>query len=198
VPEGWEVVRVGSCLKVRNDLRRPINQAARELIRGPYSYYGPTRAIDSINEYRLEGTFALIGEDGDHFLKFDRWSMTQLVSGRFNVNNHAHVLEGTATCSAEWFAAYFRHRDITPDLTRQGATRYKLKKETLLSLPMALPPVDEQRQICRSFDAIEVRLSAESAGRRGLEVVKAALLAVLLSGEVRVTANDDGQRSGMG
>lgn len=186
VPESWSVARVADCCNIRNELRKPLNQAERSRMRGPYPYYGPTKQIDSISEWRLEGEFALIGEDGDHFLKFDRWPMTQMISGRSNVNNHAHVIAGTDACSAAWFAAFFRHRDIVSRLTRQGATRYKLRKSTLEELFIALPSIDEQKHICEVLSSIEDRLAAEEATANGLRAIKSGLESVLLTGQVRV------------
>lgn len=190
IPESWEVAGVGEVLDVANRHRKPIKRANREQIPGPYPYYGPTKVIDYIAEYRLEGRYALIGEDGDHFLKWDRWPMTQLVSGRFNVNNHAHVLGGTERCSPDWFALFFRHRDIVPMLTRQGTTRYKLNKATLTALPLAVPPPDEQQGICKVVDGLELRLASEMKMMVGLRDLKSALSSVLLSGEVRVQTDD--------
>jgi type I restriction enzyme, S subunit len=187
VPDEWAVVRVADCCTVRNDLRKPINQAERAKIPGPFPYYGPTRAVGSINEWRLDGTFALIGEDGDHFLKFDRWTMTQLVSGRFNVNNHAHVIAGTPRCSAEWFAVFFQHRDLTATLTRQGANRYKLRKATLEELFIPLPSPNEQATIVQSLASNDARAAVEGEVVQSLRELKSALMSVLLTGEVRVT-----------
>lgn len=116
---------------------------------GPYPYYGPTGQLDSIADYRLDGTFALIGEDGDHFLDVVRKPQTILVSGRLNVNNHAHVIESTRLCCAEWFYNYFLHRSLKPHLTRQGAGRYKLNKAALRALEIVLPPLHEQVAINR-------------------------------------------------
>ncbi len=118
---------------------------------GPYPYYGPTGQLDSIAHFRLDGTFALIGEDGDHFLDVEKKPQTILVSGKFNVNNHAHVIESTTTCFAEWFYNYFRHRSLTPFLTRQGAGRYKLNKAALQELPIVLPPPREQEALNALF-----------------------------------------------
>lgn len=114
---------------------------------GPYPYYGPTGQLDSIADFRLDGTFALIGEDGDHFLDVEKKPQTILVTGKFNVNNHAHVIESTDLCSAEWFYNYFRHRSLKPFLTRQGAGRYKLNKAALQEIPIVLPPREEQGAI---------------------------------------------------
>ena len=116
--------------------------------------------------------------------------MTQLVSGRFNVNNHAHVVAGTSRCSAAWFALYFQHRNIVLRLTRQGATRYKLNKATLESLPLPLPHVDEQRAICQCFEEIDEALRAETEHQDALRVLKSALASALLTGELRVTPDE--------
>lgn len=127
-PLDWISTTVGDACSIRNDLRLPISRGERATMDGRYPYYGPTGQLDAIADFRLDGQFALIGEDGDHFLDVEKKSQTLLVSGKFNVNNHAHVIESTELCGAEWFYNYFRHRSIKPYLTRQGAGRYKLNK----------------------------------------------------------------------
>ena len=70
IPEDWNVDVVGGAFEIRNQLRLPLSQRVRERMAGPYPYYGPTSVQGWINEYRVEGEHALIGEDGDHFLKW--------------------------------------------------------------------------------------------------------------------------------
>jgi type I restriction enzyme, S subunit len=94
IPEDWEVKPVGKAFEIRNNLRLPISRDVRASMQGTYPYYGPTSIQGHINEYRIEGEHALIGEDGDHFLKWRDTSMTLLVNGKFNVNNHAHIIRG--------------------------------------------------------------------------------------------------------
>lgn len=147
VPEGWEIAQVGLSCKIRNDLRKPISVEERSIIKGSYPYYGPTGILDYINEYALDGEFALIGEDGDHFLKPSEKSQTIYVKGKFNVNNHAHVIASSSVCRAEWFAIFFKHRNITNYLSRQGANRYKLNKDTLEKMPILIPSYAEQKAI---------------------------------------------------
>lgn len=147
IPTGWKLLPVGKVCRIRNDLRKPISVEERSKIQGVYPYYGPTGILDYINEYLVEGSFALIGEDGDHFLKYSSKPQTLLVEGQFNVNNHAHIIQSTEKCTAEWFYNYFKHRNITSFLTRQGAGRYKLNKETLEKLPILVPTVSEQKII---------------------------------------------------
>ncbi|MGP5064500.1 hypothetical protein ACTXIZ_10035, partial [Psychrobacter celer] len=124
IPEGWQLDRVGNTLKIQNSLRKPISQTVRSTMQGPYPYYGPTKIQDYISEYEQDGTYALIGEDGDHFLKYSTMKQTQYISGKCTVNNHAHIIDSTDICSSEWFYIYFQHRNILNFLSRQGAGRY--------------------------------------------------------------------------
>ena len=186
IPEEWKVYTIGESCSVENNRRKPINAKTREQMKGAYPYYGPTGIIDYINEYRLEGKYVLIGEDGDHFLKYNDWSMTQLVVGKFNVNNHAHVIRGINDCSTEWVFHYFRHRDIISHLTRQGAGRYKLKKATLIELPLAVPPLNEQKKICAFLDSIDQTQESRVNELNHFKVIKRGLMQDLLTGRVRV------------
>ncbi len=155
LPTGWKQIPVAEAVDIQNNLRKPLSKAVRSSMQGDYPYFGPTGQLDSIDEYRFDGRRALIGEDGDHFLKWSTWSMTQLVDGRFNVNNHAHVIKGTPECSTEWFFHFFRHRDVREWLTKQGAGRLKLKKTTLEQIPILLPPPLEQERLVKLFDEID-------------------------------------------
>ena len=155
IPEDWEVETVSKSFEICNNLRYPISQATRNKQSGKYPYYGPTKIQDYIDEYRVEGEYALIGEDGDHFLKWRDFPMTLLVEGKFNVNNHAHLIKGSKNLT-QWFFYYFYHKDITPYLTRQGAGRYKLTKNALLQIPCALPPtIEEQKAIARVLSDVD-------------------------------------------
>lgn len=147
VPDGWKLKSVGQACKIRNDLRKPISVEERAKMKGVFPYYGPTGILGYINEYLADGNFALIGEDGDHFLKFKDKEQTLLVGGKFNVNNHAHIIEATDSCTIQWFYHFFKHRNVKSFLSRQGAGRYKLNKETLKKLPILLPPLPEQTAI---------------------------------------------------
>ena len=146
-PEGWHLTTVGEACDICDNLRLPLNVDQRRQMQGEFPYYGPTGILDYLNEYRIDGTYALIGEDGDHFLKFWDWPMTQLVCGRFNVNNHAHVVKGKRGCLTEWFHLYFHHMCLRPVLTLQGVGRYKLTRQGLERLPIVLPPVCEQKKL---------------------------------------------------
>jgi len=185
IPEDWAVEPIGGAFDICNHLRLPISQKAREKMAGPYPYYGPTNIQGYINEYRVEGEYALIGEDGDHFLKWRDSTMTLLVRGKFNVNNHAHLIKGSKNLTT-WFYYFYAHRDLTPYLTRQGAGRYKLTKRTLISIPCALPLLAEQRAIAAALsdvDALIASLNKLIAKKRD---IKRAAMQQLLTGKRRL------------
>jgi type I restriction enzyme S subunit len=185
IPEDWEVKSIGESFEICNYLRYPISQNIREKMVGQYPYYGPTKAQDYLNEYRVEGEYALIGEDGDHFLKWQDSPMTLLVSGKFNVNNHAHLVKGNKNLIS-WFYYYFQHKDLTLYLTRQGAGRYKLTKNTLITILCPIPPLPEQQAIATALcdiDALITSLDKLIAKKRD---IKQAVMQQLLTGKMRL------------
>ncbi len=186
IPEGWRLDKVGTTLKIRNSLRKPISQEVRSTIQGKYPYYGPTRIQDYISEYEQDGEFALIGEDGDHFLKYSSMQQTQFISGRCTVNNHAHIIESTTKCDSEWFYIFFKHRNITNFLSRQGAGRFKLNKATLEKLPMLVPPIPEQRKIAKILSIWDKAISTTERLIDNSKQQKKALMQQLLTGKKRL------------
>ena len=185
IPDDWDVSYVGDSFDVCNQLRLPLSQSVRERMSGSYPYYGPTSVQGWINEYRVEGKYALIGEDGDHFLKWRSQPMTLLAEGKFNVNNHAHLVKGTKNLT-EWFYWYFVNRDLTSHLTRQGASRYKLKKATLLQIPCVLPKLAEQRAIAAALSDVDALLGALERLIAKKRDLKQAAMQQLLTGQTRL------------
>jgi type I restriction enzyme S subunit len=187
-PDDWLLKRLSEVCHVRNHLRKPLSDAERQQMQGQYPYYGPTSRVDSLSEFRLDGVYALIGEDGDHFLKYDRMSMTQLIAGKSNVNNHAHILEGSDSCCTEWLFHFFRHRNIVHFLSRQGAGRYKLNKQALLRLPVLVPPLSEQKKIAAILSMWDRAIELTEKLIAAKQQRKAALMQQLLTGKVRLPA----------
>lgn len=85
--------------------------------------------------------------------------MTLYVNGKFNVNNHAHILRGKESCLTKWIYYSFQHRNILPHITKQGATRYKLNKERLQEILLLVPGIEMQKLLISKFDAIEASIS---------------------------------------
>lgn len=156
----FKMSSVGEEYEVCNSGRKPISQAERTEMHGSYPYWGPTGVLDYINEYRYDGDYVLLGEDGDHFLKYLSWDMTHYVSGKFNVNNHAHVIKESKGNHLKWFYYYFKHRSIEDRLTKQGGGRLKLTKSALMDLPILIPNADVQKELCNQYDQMEDLIAA--------------------------------------
>lgn len=186
VPDGWKFNYVGKTFAIRNNLRKPISEEEREKNIGSYPYYGPTKIQGYIDSYEQDGSYALIGEDGDHFLKYQVQSMTQLVDGKCTVNNHAHIIEGTKKASREWFYYYFMHRDIFSFLSRQGAGRYKLNKAALEKIPVLVPPLPEQQKIAKILSTWDKAIATTEKLIATSQHQKKALMQQLLTGIIRL------------
>jgi len=192
IPEDWEVSIIGDAFEIKNNLRLPISRKARESIEGPYPYYGPTNVQGYINEYRVEGEHALIGEDGDHFLKWRHNQMTLLVNGKFNVNNHAHIVKGVKNLTI-WFYYFFNHKDITGHLTRQGAGRYKLTKSSLLNILCLIPPLQEQQAIAEALSDVDGLIGGLEKLIAKKRAVKTGAMQELLTGKTRLPGFGEGR-----
>ncbi|MEQ1629893.1 MAG: restriction endonuclease subunit S, partial [Gallionella sp.] len=108
-----------------------------------------------------------------------------LVSGKFNVNNHAHLIQGSSNLT-EWFYWFFSNRDITNYLTRQGAGRFKLSKAALIQLPCALPSPLEQRAITTALSDVDALLAAQEKLIAKKRDIKQAAMQQLLTGKQRL------------
>ncbi|MBL4693966.1 restriction endonuclease subunit S [Candidatus Gracilibacteria bacterium] len=188
IPTDWYVKTINEAFNVCNKLRLPISEDARKSMQGKYPYYGPTKIQDYLNEYRVDGEYALIGEDGDHFLKWGEMPMTQIVYGQFNVNNHAHLISGKNNIAlTKWFYYFFQHRDITQHLSRQGAGRYKLSKSTLIKIQCVIPSTTyEQTAICGVLYDIDELIEQLEKIISKKKDIKQGMMQQLLTGKKRL------------
>ena len=186
IPSHWDCMPLPECGKLENNKRKPIKEDDRRKMRGKYPYHGATKIQDYISEYSFEGNYTLIGEDGDHFSKYNLWEMAQYATGRFNVSNHAHVIGGTSKCHAKWFYYSMLHRDLTLYLTRQGATRFKLSKASLEEIPVLCPPINEQVKMINIFDNFSNIINLLEKKIIKLSILKKGISSQLLSGRKRV------------
>ena len=193
IPKEWDEGTIDDFCDIHNHLRFPISSEQREQMQGEYAYYGPTGVFDWLDHFRVDGEYALIGEDGDHFLKFASQPMTILARGKFNVNNHAHLLKGKQGYSTEWVFTFYCHRDIKAHLTHQGAGRLKLNKASLRAMPLVVPQPSEQAIICERFRSVNSRTSTEQTQLDKLRRLKTGLMQDLLTGKVRAQVEEQAE-----
>ena len=91
IPEGWETCRIKNVVTCHDEWREPISADKRESSLKLYDYYGASGVIDTIDNYNVDSTVLLIGEDGAN-LRLRNLPLVYRASGKFWVNNHAHIL----------------------------------------------------------------------------------------------------------
>ena len=131
-------------------------------MQGAYPYYGASGIIDSVNDYLFDGTFLLITEDGNLLSKGNPIAFE--ASGKFWVNNHAHVVQSYGDIPLGYLKAYANH--FNPEGYVTGTTRPKLTQAALNSIPVPLPPFPEQQRIVAEIETQFTRLDASVAALR--------------------------------
>ena len=139
-----DVVNLETAFTIRDDLRRPINDAVRsEMHTGKlYPYYGANGKVDDINEFLMDCDAICLAEDCGSYGAGEPTSY--IVNGKCWVNNHAHVLIPKENCDIEFANVYFRILDMTEYVT--GTTRLKLTQAKMKTIPFVLPSMALQRQ----------------------------------------------------
>ena len=191
LPLNWMMAPLGKVCEILDSKRVPVNQKERNAridgkpVAALFPYYGATGQVDVIDGYLFEGEHVLLGEDGAPFLDPFR-DKAYIVDGKFWVNNHAHILK--AYGSNRYLSHYLNAVRYEGHVT--GTTRPKLTKRALLSIPVALPPLNEQHRIVERIEALfdEIDRGVESlrTAKRTLDLYRQSLLKSAFEG--RLTA----------
>ncbi len=153
VPDGWRLVQLGDICDFLDSKRIPINNTERmKRIAGKeerelYPYYGANGQVGWIDDYIFDEPLILLAEDGGNFGSSDR-PIAYAVSGKYWVNNHAHVLRPHKGVDFDFLLHAIR---IRPDVAKlvSGSTRAKLNQEVASQISVPLPSLEKQKQIAR-------------------------------------------------
>lgn len=171
-PKDWRLVALGDFAEILNSKRIPLSSEVRATMSGKYPYCGANGVVDYINDYKFDGEFVLMAEDGGNFFDYKTRPIAYLMQGKFWVNNHAHVL--TAKNGLIKFLLYsLQHKDITKYII--GSTRTKLNRSVLETIQIAEPPFEEQKKIAEilstvdeKIEVIEEKISKTQELKKGL------------------------------
>ena len=186
-PEGWEVSRVkNECINF-DSLREPISAENRENKQGLYDYYGASGVIDKIDDYNVDDTVLLIGEDGAN-LRMRNLPLVYKATGKFWVNNHAHILKPKEGRDYDFMAYALEAGDYNDFIT--GSAQPKLSQANLMAYPIALPPLPEQQAIADYLDekcaAIDALVAEKEKLIADLETYKKSLIFEMVTGKREV------------
>ena len=173
--KGWVLEPLGNLVEVLDNLRKPVTKEDRRP--GPYPYFGASGVVDYVDAYLFDEPLVLVGEDG---AKWDAGESTAfMIAGKSWVNNHAHVLRPDRTKLLDAYLVMFLIAlDLQPYVT--GMTVPKLNQGRLVSIPISVPPLDEQKMIVARVDELMQLCDALEAKGRLEAQQHARLLETLL------------------
>lgn len=147
-----KVYRLQDIFKNYDSLRKPLSAMERENFQGEFPYYGAQGIIDYVKEYRCDGEYMLIAEDGENLM-----SRTQPVAiiakGKFWVNNHAHIVKTNSLANMQYTCYALNHLDITGFVT--GSAQPKLSQGNLNKIKMQFPSIERQESIVSVLSAYD-------------------------------------------
>ncbi|EMS7925344.1 restriction endonuclease subunit S [Campylobacter upsaliensis] len=152
-------VRLGEVCEILDNLRKPITKSKRT--QGIYPYYGANGIQDYVNEYIFDGDFLLMGEDGSVINK-DNSPVLNWVSGKFWVNNHAHILkEKSNTTNLRFVFFYLQTCDVSSIV--RGVPP-KINQQNLKTIQIPLPPLAVQNEIVELLDKFDTLTNDLTSG----------------------------------
>ena len=162
---GWTIKCLGEITEVLDSLRKPVTKSDRKS--GPYPYYGASGVQDFVDSYLFDGRYLLVGEDGAKWGAGDK--SAYIIEGKSWVNNHAHILKVRNSISDKYLEYYLVFSDLNEYIT--GAVVPKLTQKALCTIPIPIPPIEEQQRIVDELDLLTDIIDKKNAQLRDLDVL---------------------------
>jgi type I restriction enzyme, S subunit len=151
LPSSWTWVRFGEIMVNRDGERIPVSKEERATKVKTYDYYGASGVIDKIDGYLFDKPLLLIGEDGANLINRST-PIAFIARGKYWVNNHAHVLDGISEDFLRYIELHINAINLEPYVT--GTAQPKMNQAKMNNIPIALPPLAEQRRIVAKVDEL--------------------------------------------
>ena len=149
--KGWVETTLDKISTNLDSKRIPITKNVRSS--GEYPYYGASGIVDYVADYIFEGDNLLISEDGANLLARST-PIAFSVSGKYWVNNHAHILNFESLATQRFVEFYLESIKLDDYIT--GAAQPKLNQKALNAIPIPIPKsIEAQAQIVESVEAFQ-------------------------------------------
>lgn len=170
--EEWKEYKLGEVINILDSKRVPLSSKERSTRHGHYPYYGAQGIIDYIDDYIFDGTYLLIAEDGEN-LKSQKQNVAQLASGRYWVNNHAHIVESNGKSDIRYICYLLNTLDLSGYIT--GSAQPKLNQANLVKIAFKLPPLEIQKDIADCLSVLDDKIELNRRINENLEAQAQAL-----------------------
>ncbi len=134
--------------------RIPLSSEERSGLEDLYPYYGASGVIDMVDAYLFDGPRILVAEDGANLISRSS-PLAFLATGKYWVNNHAHILNPIEGDIRYWVAT-LESFDFSPLIT--GSAQPKLTADRLGGIQLPVPPIAEQTAIADFLEAMTLKL----------------------------------------
>ncbi len=179
VPEGWSETNINNTCDVLDSKRIPLNSQERAARQGDYPYYGANGIQGFINDYIFEGEYVLLAEDGGNFDQWEDRPISYFVSGKFWVNNHAHILKAKGDNITKFIHYSLVHKNILKHIN--GGTRAKLNQSDMRDIELLRPPLPEQKKIAAILTSVDTVIEKTQAQIDKLKDLKTGMMQELLT-----------------
>jgi len=142
----------GEVSKNLDSKRIPVTK--RDRINGEYPYYGASGIVDYVNKYIFDENLLLVSEDGSNLLA-RTYPIAFSISGKSWVNNHAHVIKFKKRETQKFYEFYLNSIDLSPYVS--GMAQPKLNQNSLNSIKVPSPPIEEQSKIVKQLDELSMQ-----------------------------------------
>ena len=148
--DDWEQRKLEDVAEFLDTMRKPLEGARR--IPGPYPYYGASGIVDYVDGYLFNEELVLLSEDGANIT--DRnYPVCFLASGKYWVNNHAHVLRLKDGNENNFVCTSLERKDYKQ--YNSGMAMPKLNQEVCRRIPIGCPSFNEQKKIGDYFRELD-------------------------------------------
>ncbi len=176
VPKGWELARFGTVVYNRDSERIPLSVSERSRLKKTYDYYGASGVIDKVDKYLFDKDLLLIGEDGANLINRST-PIAFIATGKYWVNNHAHVLDCIDNVFMRYICLYINSISLVEYVT--GTAQPKMNQEKMNSIMVLVPPYKEQIRILEKVEEVLPTIMRYGASQCRLNVLNKELYANL-------------------
>ena len=173
----WNTYKLEELVIFLDGQRKPIKDSDRNKFRGVYPYYGASGIIDYVKDYIFDKDTILLSEDGANILTRST-RLAFIASGKYWVNNHAHVLEPKNT------NIYFLCElleSLNYEQYNTGTAQPKLNQEICKNIELTVPDIMEQSKIGNFLSLLDKKIELQQRKIEALKIYKKGLMQKLIN-----------------